>query len=96
LTLGDLLRLFEIQNNTINENYPWSSFLAATTWKICSTYHTTLHATPTQLVFGRDMILNVKFKVDWAMINVPKNSRTHKDASNKNSKCVPHQYEIGN
>jgi hypothetical protein len=56
LTLGNMLRSFEMQNKTLNEEDPWSSFLAATAWAIRSTYHTTLHATPTQLVFGRDMI----------------------------------------
>jgi hypothetical protein len=56
-----------MQNKTLNEEDPWSSFLAATARAIRSTYHTTLHATPTQLVFGRDMILNIKFKADWAI-----------------------------
>ena len=33
-----------------------------------STYHTTLRATPGQLVFGRDMILNVQYQSDWTAI----------------------------
>jgi hypothetical protein len=84
-----------MQNKTLNEEDPFSSFLAATAWAIRSTYHTTSHATPTQLVFGRDMILNIKFKADWAIINVQKQSRTEKDARNKNAKHIPHQYKIG-
>jgi hypothetical protein len=94
LTLGNMLRSFEMQNKTLNEEDPWSSFLAATSWAICSTYHTTLHATPTQLVFGCDMILNIKFKVNWAIINAQKQSRTQKDACNKNAKRIPHQYKF--
>jgi hypothetical protein len=73
-----------MQNKTLNEEDPWSSFLAATAWAIRSTYHTTSHATPAQLVFGRDMILNIKFKADWAIINAQKQSCTEKDACNKN------------
>jgi hypothetical protein len=59
LTLGNMLRSWEMQNKTLNKEDPWSSFLAATAWVIRSHYHTTLHAMPTQLVFGRDMILNI-------------------------------------
>jgi hypothetical protein len=33
-----------------------------------STYHTTLQATPCQLVFGRDMIHNIAFKSNWDLI----------------------------
>jgi hypothetical protein len=32
---------------------------------IRSTYHTTLQATPCQLVFGRDMIHNIAFRANW-------------------------------
>jgi hypothetical protein len=32
---------------------------------IRSTYHTTLQATPCQLVFGRDMIYNIAFRANW-------------------------------
>jgi hypothetical protein len=84
-----------MQNKTLNENDPSSSFLAAAAWAICSTYHTTLHATSTQLVFGRDMVLHIKFKADKAIINTQKNSCTEKDANNKNAKRIPHQYKIG-
>ena len=31
-------------------------------------YHTTLKATPDQLVFGRGIILPIKFEADWAFI----------------------------
>jgi LmbE family N-acetylglucosaminyl deacetylase len=32
---------------------------------IRSTYHTTLQATPSQLVFGQDMIHNIAFRENW-------------------------------
>jgi hypothetical protein len=35
---------------------------------IRSTYHTTLQATPCQLVFGRDMIHNIAFRANWDQI----------------------------
>ena len=33
-----------------------------------STVHSTLRAMPTQLVFGRDTLLNISFQADWQYI----------------------------
>jgi hypothetical protein len=33
-----------------------------------STFHTTLKATPGQLVFARDMVLPINFMADWGAI----------------------------
>jgi len=38
-------------------------------------YHTTLQATPCQLVFGRDAMLNVKFEANWQLIKQRKQKR---------------------
>ena len=67
-TLGNIVRTFRIQNADVDENDPWSGILAATMFAIRSTYHTTLQATPAQLVFGRDAILNVQYKANWTYI----------------------------
>ena len=40
----------------------------AAAWAIRSTVHTTLDATPGQLVFGQDMLLPIQIKTDWARI----------------------------
>ena len=32
---------------------------------VCTTYHTTLQASPMQIVFGLDAILNIKNVDDW-------------------------------
>jgi hypothetical protein len=37
-----------------------------------STYHTTLQAMPGQLIFGRDMVLNVQHLTDWTAIKARK------------------------
>jgi hypothetical protein len=68
LVLADALRTFELQERELNENDPWSTFLASAAFAIRSTYHMTLQAMPGQLVFGRDMLLPIKFKANWAEI----------------------------
>ena len=54
-------------SNIVNNN-PWSGILAATTFAVRATYHTTLQASPMHLVFGRDAIINIKHVSDWENI----------------------------
>ena len=57
-TIGNIIRTFDV-SNIFNKN-PWSGILAATMFAVRATYHTPLQASPMQLVFGRDAILNIK------------------------------------
>jgi hypothetical protein len=95
LTLGNMLRTFELDKQKINENDPWTSFLSAAAWAIRSTYHTVLDATPGQLVFGRDMILPIQYKADWAGIITRKNQQISRDNARENSKRLEHTYKVG-
>ena len=56
-TIGNIIRTFDVSN--IVNNNPWSVILAATMFAVRATYHTTLQASPMQLVFVRDAILNM-------------------------------------
>ena len=68
--LGDMLRTFELEEQQLDEDNPFGRFLSACAYSVRSTYHTTLQATPAQLVFGRDMILPVNFRADWSRIHM--------------------------
>ena len=61
----------------------------------CATYHTTLQATPSQSVFGRDAILNTQFKANWKYIKDRKQKLIAKNNKRENSKQVPHKYRVG-
>ena len=65
-TIGNIIRTFNVQAMDLND--PWSGILAATKFAIHATYHTTLQASPMQLVFGQDAILNIKHITDWEHI----------------------------
>ena len=58
--IGNMIRSFEIEERDLPEEDPFEPILSAVAYAIRSTYHTTLQATPGQLVFGRDMLLPVK------------------------------------
>ena len=55
-TIGNILRTFCIQDSQLDNEDPWSGILAATMFATRATVHTTLKATPMQLVFSRDAI----------------------------------------
>jgi hypothetical protein len=43
-------------------------FLDNAAWKICSTYHTVLKATPGAAIFGCDMLFDIPFVANWHKI----------------------------
>ena len=81
-------------DDSLDEDDPWSGILAATMFAARATYHTTLGATPSQLVFGRDAILNTKFEADWNIIKTRKQKLIHKNNLQENSKRVHHVYKV--
>eukprot|EP00957_Ditylum_brightwellii_P082609 6280720-Ditylum_brightwellii.AAC.1 len=64
-TIGNMIRSFEVHDITIDEKDPWTGILSAVRIATRATVHTTMQATPMQLVFGRDTILNDNHEVNW-------------------------------
>ena len=79
----------------MDEDNPWKGILSATAFAVRSTFHTTLQNTPGQLVFGRDMILNVKHEANWEYIRSRKQKIIEKNNKAENAKRIPHTYAIG-
>ena len=75
---SEKLRPCELQNQTLDEDDPWTSFLPASPWEIRRTTQTSLQAKPAKLVLGQGMLINIQFKEDWALINAQKQSFTQK------------------
>jgi hypothetical protein len=93
--LGNALQTFELENAELDTNDPWGHFLSAAAWAIRSTVHTTLDATPGQLVFGRDMLLPIQIKTDWARIRQRKQDVINVYNRRENAKCIEHEYRVG-
>ena len=70
--LVNVLKTENLHKYKFDDRDPWSELLGSVVWAICGTHHTTLQATPGQLVFGRDMLLNLKFVADWEAIKLRK------------------------
>ena len=92
-TLGNILRTFDLKN--LRGRDPWKDVIATALFAVRATVHTTLQATPMQLVYGRDAILNVKHTADWDEIKQRKQKLINENNKRENSKRIEHRYEVG-
>ena len=66
--IANLIHMYDLQNNNLDEDKSWSEILAAMDFAGRSMYHTTLQDMPEKFLFGSDMILNTLFIADWDYI----------------------------
>jgi hypothetical protein len=90
-----MLRTFELEHKQLDSREPWKRFLAASAFAIRSTYHTTLGATPAQLVYNRDMILPMQFNYDWANVQMRRQQEMARNNRKENKSRIPHEYKAG-
>ena len=67
--LGNLVRTFNITQTYVGENNLWLRFLAAEAFAILSTTNGFKGYSQVELLFGCDMILLIKHKVDLELIH---------------------------
>ena len=79
----------------MDEDHPWDGILALVMFATRATIHTTLQATPSQLVFGRDAILNTRFEADWNIIRQRKQNMIQKNNQRENKSRINYQYIVG-
>ena len=95
-TIGNMIRTFQVQNVEVSdEDFSWTGILQAVSFAIRSTVHTTIRATPMQLVFGRDAILPVRHVADWKYIHDRKQSSINKNNTKENLSRKPYDYTVG-
>ena len=73
---------------------PWAEILSSVAWAIRALYHLTLMSTPAQLVFGRDMLFNIKKAINWKLITDNKRKQVACDNQRENTGRIPHQYKV--
>ena len=94
-TVNNMIRCFDLNNLDLDPNDPFGDILARIGWAVRSTYHTTLEATPGQLVFGRDMLFDIDFTADWHNMYISKQKMINKNNSRENAKRIDYTYQIG-
>ena len=95
--IGNMLRTMSLEDMYLlpPPHDPFAGVISAIGYAIRSTWHTTLKASPGQLVFGRDMALNIKHVADWNHIHQRRRQIASNNNRRENSRRVPHQYEVG-
>ena len=95
-TIHRMISSAEIHGKSdLDPHYGWSGILAAVRRAVNATVHTTTLATPSQLVFGRDAILNIGFQIDWELVKDRKQRLIQHNNQRENLKRVPHNYNVG-
>ena len=75
-------------------NGQWDGILSAVGFAMRATVHTTMRATPAQLVFNRDAIHNVRFEANWQYIKERRQKVMQQNNKNENAKRKPHEYKL--
>jgi hypothetical protein len=93
--IQNMIRTKDLSNRVFDYIDPWGEIISSIAWAICASYHSIFGATPAQLVFGRDMIFNIKTIVDWKTITTRKQKQILKDNERENKGRIDHQYSVG-
>ena len=95
-TIGNMIKTITTDPNLeLEEEDPWSGILASVQFAMRATVHTTLKASPMQLVFGRDAMFNIPFIADWTNIRKQKQRVIEKNNDRENKRRRTHQYSAG-
>mgnify|MGYP000473878471 FL=1 len=94
-TIGNIIRTMKVQDMVLDDENPWDGVLSATMFALRATVHTTTRFTPTQLVFGRDAILNTRHEADWKIIKDRKQRLINRGNERENKNRKDHTYRVG-
>jgi transposase InsO family protein len=93
-TIGNMLRSSNLMTQDLTSHFALSRLMHNVQWALNTTYHTTLKATPGQLVFHRDIILPTKYLANWSMIRQARQDQANKNNIQENSSRIPHEYHL--
>ena len=79
--------------NTLDPDDPWSGILGKLTWANWSTTHISLKATPGQIAFGRDILYDLAFTVNWNDQS-KKSQRRRTNNQQENRKRIKYHFKV--
>ena len=93
--MGNLVQNFEITQTFVDKDDSWLGILAAASFSIHSTKIGLKGYSLVQSLFGHDMILLIKHKVDCELICQRNQTQTNKNIIYENIKRVYQDYKVG-
>ena len=94
-TIKNMIQSQDIHTRDDLEGGTWTGVLSAVAFAMRATLHTTMRATPMQLVFGRDAIHNIGFEADWQYLKDRRQRMIRHNNERENSRRIPHHYQVG-
>ena len=73
---------------------PFGSILASIAWAVRASHNSATNATPAQLVFGRDMLLNMQSLINWKELSKCKQKLVDKANLSENQKRIDYDYKV--
>ncbi len=64
-------------------------------WAISSTYHTVLKASPGAAIFGRDMLFDIPYIVDWNKIGDYRQPQIDLNTQHESNSRIDYDYKVG-
>jgi hypothetical protein len=83
-----------LRSSNLTDSF-WIDLLPAVAFAIHETFHTTLQATPCQLVFGQDLILDASFTANRSAIVACKVHQAQIDNARENHSRIAYSYAVG-
>ena len=83
-----------IKEQTLDYIDPFGPILSSVAWAIRASYNSSTENTPCQLVFGRDMMFNIKTMVNWKQLSIKKQKAVDKANQRENEKRIDHDYKV--
>ena len=90
--LGIMIKTKDMANVTFDAVSLMSKILASIAYAVQFLYHSTLQATPGQLVFGCDMLLDINFQTNDKEMWLSKKKLINYNNKRENSKRVEYDY----
>ena len=84
----NMIKIKELDKLIFDYIYPWAEILGSIAWAIPA-------SAPAQLVFGRDMLFNMKKVINWKMITENKHKQIARNNARENTGRIKHTYNIG-
>ena len=93
--IGQMLLTKNLGSRIFDHIDPWGDILSSIAWAIRASYHSTLKATPGQLVYHRDMIFNIKHLANWHEMTNRKQEDVNKNTLRENKNRIDYDYKVG-
>jgi transposase InsO family protein len=93
-TIADSIQTMELEKRECDD-ITINAVLQNVAYGLRATYHTSIAATPGQIVFGRDMVINSVYLANWKRYSELRKTQIQKNNVSENKSRINYQYKIG-